>query len=148
MRNNILDYHSLHTDLASLLLRLIVGGLFIYHGYGKIAQYNEILPMFGDIIGIGSKLSFNLVIFAEFFCGIFVLLGFLTRITIIPIFITMTVAFFVAHAKDPFMVKELSFLFWLLSFVVFILGSGKFSVDRILFKRKTHDSARFSRQPV
>jgi putative oxidoreductase len=102
----------------------------------KVAAYNQILPMFGDIIGIGSKLSFNLVIFAELICGFFVLIGFLTRLSVIPIFITMVVAYFVAHAKDPFDMKAIAFIFMLLSNVVFILGSGRYSVDRILTKKK------------
>jgi putative oxidoreductase len=135
MRNRILHYNPLNADLAALLLRLIFGGLFIYYGWMKISNYNQILPMFGDIIGIGSKLSFNLVIFAEFFCGIFVTVGFLTRLTIIPIFITMVVAFFIAHAKDTFQVKQIAFLYMLLCLVIFILGSGRYSVDRLMFKK-------------
>jgi putative oxidoreductase len=136
MKNKILSTWSLNTDVAALLLRLIFGGLFIYHGYDKIDHYHMYLSMSKDIIGIGTKLSFNLVIFAEFFCGFFVAIGFLTRLTVIPIFISMSVAFFVAHAKDAFMVKELAFLFLLLCIPIFILGSGKYSVDTLVFKKK------------
>ncbi len=137
MKNKILSHQSLNTDIGALFLRLIVGGLFFAHyGYQKIASYDQILPMFGDIIGIGSKLSFNLVIFAEFFCAFFVLIGFLTRLSIIPIFITMAVAFFVAHAKAAFDIKALALIFLLLSIVIFVLGSGKFSIDRLVFKTK------------
>ena len=130
----IFSLQPLNTDLAIFLFRLIFGGLFIYHGYTKIDAYDQILPMFRDIIGIGSKLSFNLVIFAEFFCGILVTIGLLTRLSVIPIVITMSVAYFVAHAEDSFMVKELAFVFLLLSVVQFILGSGKYSADRLIFK--------------
>ena len=103
----------------------------------KLASYDEILPMFTDLIGIGSKLSFILVIFAELVCGFFVAIGFFTRLAVIPIFITMVVAFFIAHAKDPFDVKSLAFVFLLLSIVVFVLGSGRFSVDRLIFKKSS-----------
>lgn len=126
---------SLHTDLATLLIRLIVGGLFIRYGWMKIVNYDQILPMFGDIIGIGSRLSFNLVIFAEFFCAILVVLGLVTRLAIIPIFITMTVVFFIAHANDPFDAKAIAFIYWLLCFVIFILGSGKYSLDKYIFRQ-------------
>ncbi len=130
MAKKILSASSLNTDLAALLLRLIFGGMFIRYGYMKIDSYDQILPMFSDIIGIGSRLSLMLVIFAEFFCGLLVAIGFLTRLSVIPIFITMIVAFFIAHAKDAFDVKALAFLFMLLSVVVFVLGSGKYSADR------------------
>lgn len=91
--------------------------------------------MLTNIIGIGSKLSFNLLIFAEFFCGILIAIALLTRLAAIPVFIAMVVPYFIAHGKDPFVVKELAFVFLLLSIVVFILGSGKFSVDKIIFKK-------------
>ena len=65
MKNKILSPRSLNTDVAALLLRLIFGGLFIYHGYDKIDHYHMYLSMSKDIIGIGTKLSFNLVIFAD-----------------------------------------------------------------------------------
>lgn len=135
MKNPFASTQSLSNDLAALLLRLIVGGLFIYHGYMKIASFNEYYSTFPDLIGIGGKLSFILVIFAEFFCGIFVALGFLTRISIIPITITMTVAYFIAHKADAFNIKELPFAFLLLTIVVFVLGSGRISLDRIMFKK-------------
>lgn len=131
----ILGYPSLNTDFATVFLRLLFGGLFVYYGYGKVDAYHQILPIFGDIIGIGSKLSFHLVIFAELVCGFFVLIGFLTRLSIIPIFITMFVAYFIAHAKDTFQVKQLAFVYLLLCVVIFVLGSGKYSVDRMIFKK-------------
>ena len=135
MKNKILSYQSLNTDLAILLLRLIFGGLFVFHGYMKLISFNEILPMFKDIIGIGSKLSFILVIFAELGCGFLVAIGFFTRIAVIPILINMSVAFFIAHAKDVFYAKELPFLFWLFTFVIFVLGSGKYSVDWLIRRK-------------
>ena len=128
---------SLDTNVATLLLRLFFGGMFIYFGYGKLVNYDTIAPNFGDIIGIGAKLSFNLVIFGEFFCGIFIALGLFTRFAVIPSFITMVVAYFVAHSADAFADKIPAFTYLILSFPVFLLGSGKYSVDALLFKKKT-----------
>lgn len=135
MHYKILNYQSLNTDLATVLLRLIFGGLFVYYGYTKLVGFNQILPMFGDIIGIGSKLSLILVIFAELVCGFLVLIGCFTRLAIIPIFITMVVAYFIAHAKDPFTASQLAFVYMFLSLVIFVLGSGRFSIDVLLQKR-------------
>lgn len=135
MSNRIFHYRPLNIDLAALLLRITIGGIFIYYGYIKLSGYSEILKMFGDPIGIGTKLSLQLVIFAEFFCGAFVLLGFFTRLTIIPIMVTMTVAYFVAHANDPFLTKHTVLVYLFLSLVIFTLGSGRFSIDRLLFKK-------------
>ena len=136
MRTNSFSYQPLNTDLAALLLRLRFGGLFIRLGYMKLISFNEILPMFPDPIGIGSQLSLILIIFAELVCGFLVTVGLLTRYAVIPIFIAMTVVYFIVHAKDPFDAKSLPFLFWLLSIVIFVLGSGKFSLDRLFFKQR------------
>jgi putative oxidoreductase len=136
--NKLVNYRPWSLDMAALLLRLIFGGLFIYHGWGKIEGYNTILPQFPDIIGIGAKLSYNLVIFAEFVCGILVVLGLLTRLAVIPILITMIVAYFKAHAGAAFAVRELAFLFLLLTLVILLLGPGRYSVDRLLYKEKRY----------
>jgi putative oxidoreductase len=126
----------LNTNLAALLLRVLLGGLFVRYGFMKASAYNEILPLFQDVIGIGARLSFNLVIFAELVCGFFVLVGLLTRLTIIPIFVTMAVAFFVAHKNDSFDLKAIVLVYLLMAMIVFIMGSGKYSIDALLFKRK------------
>lgn len=136
MRRNVFSYQPLSIDLAALLLRLSFGGLFIRIGYMKLVSYNELLKIFPDPIGIGSQLSLILIIFAELVCGIMVTVGLLTRYAVISIFIAMTVVFFIVHAKDPFDDKSLPFLFWLLSIVIFVLGSGKFSLDRLLSKQR------------
>jgi len=136
MQNRILSTSPLNTDVAALLLRLIFGGMFIYFGYQKIINYDMYLGFFNDPIGIGNKLSYNLLIFGEFVCGILVAAGFLTRISVIPTFIAMCVAFFVAHANDPFEKSQSAFVYMLLCLPVFILGSGRFSVDGIIFKKK------------
>ena len=140
MNKNILGPQSLNTDFGILLLRLVFGGLFIYIGFSKIEHYHQYLPMFKDYTGLGVKTSYNLVIFAEFFCGILVSIGLLTRLAVIPILITMIVVIFVALKDKGFNDKQLPFLYLILSLVIFVLGSGKYSADALLFKRKKNIS--------
>ena len=136
MKNKILSSQSLNSDLGILLLRLVFGGLFIYFGYGKIEHYHQYMPTFKDYTGLGIKTSYNLVIFAEFFCGILVTIGLFTRLAVIPILITMIVVVFVALKGKGFDDKQLAFLFLILSVVIFVLGSGKYSADALLFKKR------------
>lgn len=133
----IIDYTPVSTDMATLLLRLTFGGLFIRYGYMKLISFDEMLAVFGDPIGLGTRLSLILVIFAEFFCAILVTLGIVTRLSVIPIFITMMVAFFIAHAGAPFDERVLALIFLMLSIVIFILGSGRFSVDGYVAMRRS-----------
>jgi putative oxidoreductase len=132
---------SLNTDLATLILRLIFGGMFILHGWPKLADYDNMLKVFGDPIHIGTTTSVILVIFAEFFCGIFILLGFLTRLSVIPPFIAMLVVYLVTMADQPFTNKMLPFVYLFLCAVLFISGSGKYSLDSVLFDKKQKDRA-------
>jgi putative oxidoreductase len=129
---------SLNTDAAALILRLFFGGMFIYHGYPKIVNYSEFVNGF-DPIGLGPDLSLILTIFGEFVCGIFIVLGLFTRLAVIPVFVTMIVAYFVAHAKDDFMVKMLPFAYLWLCLVIFILGSGRYSLDAIIFDKNRNN---------
>lgn len=130
----LLQPFSLNTDLATLTLRLVFGGMFIFHGWPKLADYNGMVAMFGDPVGIGTELSVILVIFAEFFCGILILLGLFTRFAVVFTFITMLVAYFVAHTNDAFTAKMLPFVYIWLCIVIFILGSGRYSLDYALVK--------------
>lgn len=132
----IIRFLPFDADTGILILRLIFGGLFTWHGYDALAHYKLYLSMSRSVIGLGTGLEFNLVVFSQFICGIFILLGFLTRLAVIPVFIAMAIAFFVAHKTDPFMMKELPFLYCLLCIPVFILGSGRYSLDAVLQKRK------------
>jgi putative oxidoreductase len=135
MKNRILSPASMNTDLATLLLRLIFGGMFTYYGYLKAEAYDQYSTIFPDYLGIGPTTTYILVIFAELVCGFFIAIGFVTRLAIIPIFITMLFVVFKAHAADPFEAKNLPIVYLLLCPIIFILGSGRFSLDRALFKR-------------
>jgi len=132
----LLSSFSLGTDAATLILRLVFGGMFMYHGYGKIENYDMMLKNFGDPIGLGTELSLILTIFGEFVCGLLVVLGLFTRFAVVPMFITMLVVFFVAHANNDFMAKMLPFVYLFLCVVQFILGGGKYSLDAAFFDRR------------
>lgn len=122
------------TDMGILFLRWILGGLFAWHGYDALMHYDLYLSMSKSTIGLGAALEFDLVVFSQLICGIFVAVGFLTRLSVIPLFIIMTIAFFVAHKGAPFMQKELPFAYWLLCLPVFVFGGGRFSIDRLISK--------------
>ncbi|NJM53950.1 MAG: DoxX family protein [Blastocatellia bacterium] len=79
------------------------------------------------------------MIFAEFFCALAVTLGLLTRLAVIPLIFGMSVAFFVYHGSHSFDKKELSYLYLTAFTVIFFLGAGRFSLDEILFNRKSKE---------
>ncbi|MEX1239472.1 MAG: DoxX family protein [Cyclobacteriaceae bacterium] len=119
--------------IALLVFRVIAAGFMLTHGIPKLQRLlsgEEI--KFADPYGLGPATSFVLVIFAEFLCSILVSLGLLTRLAVIPLMITMATAVIFAHADDPFGVKEKPLLFLLIFALLFVFGSGRYSIDRIL----------------
>ena len=117
-----------------LLLRLGIGFLMMSHGYDKLLHFSSIHNTFINFMGIGSTFSLTLAIFAEFFCSLFLVLGLFTRLSAIPLIITMCVALFKVHHGEVFGKGEIDALY-LSSFVVLLfLGPGRVSVDSMIGK--------------
>ena len=118
------------TSVSLLILRLFFGGVMLFaHGWPKLAAINERISTFPDPLGVGSPLSYSLAVFAEVGCAILVMVGLMTRFALVPLIITMAVAFFVVHGADPFAKKELAFMY-LAAYVAMLLpGPGLFSLD-------------------
>ena len=121
-------------NTALLILRLGLGILILKHGYDKISNFSSLQYKFMDFLHMGSRISLILVIFAEFFCGILVILGLFTRFACIPLIINLCVALFVVHNADFFGKGEASALY-LIGFVALLFaGPGRVSVDSMIGK--------------
>ena len=122
---------SLTSDLGLLILRITGSGLLLTHGIPKLSRlFGEGPVEFGDPIGIGPGPSLFLAVFAEFLCAILVLIGFKTRWATIPVIITMLVAALIVHATDPFGTKEKALLFLGIFITIFLVGPGRYSIDK------------------
>lgn len=126
-----------YLDPALLLLRLQAGLLMLTHGYPKLVNFSDRMDKFADPFGLGSPTSLALVVFAEFFCSILVILGFKVRLAVIPLMITMLVVIFHAHWDDPFGRKELPLMFLGIYIALLLLGAGKYSMESLFSKKST-----------
>ena len=113
-----------------LTVRVVFGILMMNHGIDKWANYQELSAVFPDPLGIGSPLSLGLAMA----CSMAFIIGFLYRLAMIPMIFTMCVAFFVVHGSDPFAVKELAFVYLVVFVLMYIIGPGRFAVDRWISK--------------
>lgn len=127
-------------NTAMLLLRLVAGGFIVLHGYDKLVNFEQTSSHMMSFLGMGSKASTALLVFAEFFCGLLVIIGLFTRLACIPLVIAMGVAFFRVHHMvvtdymNPGGGGQPSGLF-LMSFLVLLLtGAGRVSVDSMIGK--------------
>ena len=115
-----------------LVMRIFFGIMFLTHGYDKLMAHATIADGFADPLGLGSILSFWMVVFAELVCSLALIFGILQRVVLIPMIITMIVAFFVVHGEMPFAAKELSFIYMMVFVLLFITGPGKYSFDAVI----------------
>lgn len=117
-----------------LILRLGMGGILMKYGYYKMVHFAEVKAQFINFLGIGQGTSLALVIFAEFFCALFVLLGLFTRLATIPVIIVMCVALFKAHNADFLGEGEKVTIFLAGYLSILFVGPGKISVDGMMGK--------------
>ena len=117
-----------------LILRVGIGFLSMsQHGWEKLIGFSEKAGAFPDPVGLGPQISLGLMVFAEFFCSIFIIFGFITRLSALPPVIGMLVATFIIHAEDPFSKKEFALLYAIPYLTLVFTGPGKFSLDRLIW---------------
>jgi putative oxidoreductase len=142
--------HDAATSFGLLILRLGVGGYMMSHGWGKLQMLLAgDFDKFGDPIGLGAGVSLVLVVMAELFGALFVVLGLATRLAAVPVVFAMAVAAFVAHGGDPWSMetaaqrffaneskswssKEPALLFLIPFLALVCTGAGRFSLDHAL----------------
>ncbi len=134
-----------HRPLPYLLVRMIVGGVFLAEGFQKF--------LFAEALGVGRFMKIGIpapeimapfVGVVEIVCGALLLAGLWTRLATIPLTIDILVA--IATTKIPILVER---GFWamvheartdysmLLGLIVLsLIGAGRWSVDALLAQRK------------
>jgi len=132
---------------ATSILRLVLGVVFFAHGAQKLLGwfggfgFANTLNMFTGMLHIPAPLAF-LAIAAEFFGGLGLIFGFLTRMAAFGIGVNMLVAILTLHGAFGFFMnwtgtqkgEGFEFHLLVLSIVTFLVirGGGAFSVDRVL----------------
>lgn len=124
----------------ALALRLFVGAMMLTHALPKIANYPALSMTFPDPLGLGSQMSLILVLLAEGLCSLLLIAGAFTRPAALVLAFNMFVAAFVASAGAPFAQKELAVMYLAMYLLTALIGPGRFSVDRYLFRESyQHD---------
>ncbi len=126
----------LKNSVGLLLLRLFFGGIMLFqHGIPKLMKLLEGAPYkFADVFGLGTGISLSLAVFSELLCAFLILIGLFTRLSSVPLIITMVIAAFLIHGSDPFGDKELAILYLIAYLCIFLLGPGKYSIDHRIGK--------------
>lgn len=132
MKKGLFFGQALSTQFGLLILRVIAGGAMLTHGWPKLQKLVNGNFQFGDPLGIGPEASLILAVLAEVVCSILLIIGLATRLAVIPLIVTMAVAFFIVHAADDFRTKELALVYLGIFLCIFFTGPGKLSLDKAL----------------
>src|ERR1700686_828579 len=132
-------------DYAITILRLVLGVVFFAHGAQKMLGwfggygFTGTMGFFTGAMHIPAPLAF-LAIAAEFFGGLGLIVGFLTRIAAFGIAVNMLVAIAAVHSPFGFFMNwsgtqkgegfEYHLLVLAMTAFLMIRGAGAFSVDR------------------
>lgn len=132
-------------SLSSLPLRLIAGILFIAHGAQKLFAWFGGYGLEGTgqwMESIGLAPGYLMALMAgsvEFFGGILLLVGFLTKPASLVLAVTMIVAIFTAHFDNGLFMATNGYEFALtllaISISLMFSGAGKLSLDNEVSKR-------------
>lgn len=119
-----------------LALRIVFGLLIMSHGIAKWDNFAAMSETFPDPLHVGHTLSLSLAIFAEVICAAGFIVGAFYRLALIPMIFTMSVAFFVIHAHDPFSARELAFVYLVVFILMYVTGPGRYALDTLVGKMR------------
>lgn len=144
MLYNFLFPHYCREKVISILLfliRLFFGVLFFMHGLDKLTNFNQLSDTFPSVLGFGSYMTLMLSIFTEFCCSLFLIFGLMVRISLIPMIISMAVAFFDVH--DAMMPEgELALIYLIIFLGLYLTGPGRYSLDYLIDIKFTKEKNR------
>ncbi len=142
--------------LALLILRLALGTVLIYYGSQKLLGafggygLQATLDAFEKNLGVPNYIGI-LAVISEFFGSIGVVLGLLTRVSALGIFVTMSTAVYAGvrdgiHLQmqgtdDPIRIFTYPLLLGCIALALVLVGPGPISLDAKLFKPKAKRKA-------
>lgn len=99
---------------------MLIGFMMLTHGIAKIEQFDTLKSAFPATMGMSSELSLILIILVEVGCSSLVLLGFMTRLAVLPLMFSMIIAAFFTFSPISLSTAELPLLY--LGIYTFILS--------------------------
>lgn len=129
------ETNSMSVDWALLAVRIVAGIIFVAHGSQKLfGAFGG--PGLGPLIQMMGPVGY-LVAIGEFFGGLGLIFGFLSRFSSASLIVVMLGAIALVHAKNGFFLGEkLGFEFNLaligLLSAILIAGPGRISIGRLL----------------
>lgn len=128
-----------YSNMARLFLRLFVGVMFMQFGIRHLVNYSSMSVDFPTIFGWSHECCLIMMIVVEIVCSLFIMVGFLTRLSTIPPIISMVAAeYYILHdmlpdvsayGLDSTQPGYLPVMFIGIYLFILLAGPGKISLD-------------------
>lgn len=128
-----------YSNLARLFMRLFVGIMFLQFGIRHLMTFSTLRYTFPSVLGWSSETSLIVMITIELVCSLLIMVGFLTRLAVIPPVISMIIAeYYLLHdlLSDVFTYSisstqpgYLPIMFIGIFLFLLLAGPGKISLD-------------------
>lgn len=126
-------------DFAVLLLRFLIGFTLIYGSqdnifdHARMVEFQQFLEERGVPFPVFSA---SLSVYAQFLCGVLMILGATTRAVSVVMIINFIAALFIAHRTGGYMPAFPALTMLITSIFFLFNGAGRWSVDAVIAKRK------------
>jgi putative oxidoreductase len=129
------------TQTALTMLRVVVGAIFVAHGAQKLFVFGlaGVSGMFGQIGIPLPEITGPLVSLLEFFGGLALAFGLLTRWAALGLAVNMLGATLLVHAKGGFFLPsgiEYTLALGAAALAFAVMGAGDYSLDNVLARRR------------
>lgn len=126
----------MQTDMGKLLLRIMLGGLMLFHGIGKLSHGIDFVKGTLTANGLLEMMAYGVYV-GEIIAPLMLLIGFKSRIAGAIIAFNMIMALFLVHSNELLRISdtggltiELQLFYLFSSIAIILLGSGKYAVKR------------------
>lgn len=124
-----------NADLGRLLLRLVLGGLILFHGYAKLTGGIAGITQMVTAVGLPGFVAYG-VYFGEVVAPVLIIVGWYSRIASAITAVNMVFAVALAHRADLFKLAEsggyaleLQAFYLIVAVALALMGPGRFSIN-------------------
>ena len=122
------------SDIGKLLLRLSTGGFILFHGIHEVIHGIAPIQSMLKASGLPEFMAYGVFI-GELIAPVFIILGLYARAASLVLAFNMFIAMFIAYGfsfslgKYGGLAMESPLLFFIMSILIALLGSGKYGVN-------------------
>ncbi|MBK0368325.1 DoxX family protein [Flavobacterium agrisoli] len=132
----ITDGEAYYFNIALLFFRVVLSlELIIVHGFKKLGIGVPIAEVVPNPLSLPEVLNQSFATAANIVFPFFIMLGVLTRLSTLPILAVTLTGYFVLHAQDNLLIRDVPFMYSIAYLFILLVGPGKFSVDFLIYKK-------------